>query len=40
MIRAKGRYRNGTLELEQPLALSEGTEVEVMIYSSEEVEEG
>ena len=32
MIRAKGRYRNQTLELEQPLALAEGTEVEIDIY--------
>ncbi len=36
MIRAKGRYRNQTLELDQPLTLAEGTEVEVDIHLSEE----
>ena len=32
MVRAKGRYRNQMLELEQPLALPEGTQVEVDVY--------
>jgi len=36
MIRAKGRYRNQTLELEQPLALADGTEVEVDIHPAGE----
>lgn len=31
-MRAKGRHRNQTLELEQPLALAEGTEVEIDIH--------
>jgi hypothetical protein len=35
MIRAKGRYRNQTVELEQPLALVEGTEVEIDIRVAE-----
>jgi hypothetical protein len=38
MIRAKGRYRNQTLELDQPLALAEGTEVEIAIHLAEEAE--
>lgn len=40
MIRTKGRYRNQTLELDRPLALAEGTEVEVDIRLAEEVEGG
>ncbi len=36
MVRAKGRYRNQMLELEQPLALPEGTQVEVDVYLAEE----
>ena len=36
MIRTKGRYRNQTLELDQPLALAEGTEVEIDIHLAEE----
>jgi hypothetical protein len=41
MIRAKGRYRNQVLELDQPLDLAEGTEVEVEIYTGdEELREG
>jgi hypothetical protein len=32
MVRAKGRYRNQMLELEQPLGLPEGTRVEVDVY--------
>jgi hypothetical protein len=37
MVRATGRYRNNTLELDQPLALAEGTSVELDIYLTEEV---
>ena len=36
MVRAKGQYRNQMLELEQPLALPEGTRVEVDVYLAEE----
>jgi hypothetical protein len=36
MVRAKGRYRNQTLELEQPLALPDGTSVEVDVYLPDE----
>jgi predicted DNA-binding antitoxin AbrB/MazE fold protein len=36
MVRAKGRYRNQVLELEQPLALPEGTRVEVDVYVTDE----
>jgi hypothetical protein len=36
MIRRKGRYRNQTLELDQPLAVAEGTEVEIDIHVAEE----
>ena len=32
MIRAKGRYRNQMLELDQPLNLADGAEVEVEIH--------
>ena len=39
MMRVKGRYRNQTLELDQPLALAEGTEVEVAIHLAEEVQD-
>jgi predicted DNA-binding antitoxin AbrB/MazE fold protein len=38
MIRAKGRYRNQILELDQPLALAEGTEVEIDIHLAEEAQ--
>ena len=38
MIRAKGRYRNQRLELDQPLALAEGTEVEIDIHLAEEAQ--
>ncbi len=38
MIRAKGRYRNQTLELEQPLAIAEGTEVEIDVHVGRERE--
>jgi hypothetical protein len=38
MIRAKGRYRNQILELDQPLALAEGTEVEIDIHLTEEAQ--
>jgi hypothetical protein len=36
MVRAKGTYRNKTLELDQPLALPEGTPVEIYIYPAGE----
>lgn len=39
MIRAKGRYRNQTLELDQPLALAEGTAVEIDIHLTDEAQE-
>ena len=32
MIRAQGRYRNQTLEPDQPLALAEGAEVEIDVH--------
>jgi hypothetical protein len=32
MIRARGRYRNQAVQLEQPLQIAEGTEVEVDIH--------
>jgi hypothetical protein len=38
VIRAKGRYRNQTLELEQPLAIAEGTEVEIDVHVGQERE--
>ncbi len=38
MIRVKGRYRNQMLELDQPLALVEGTEVEIDIHLAEEAQ--
>jgi hypothetical protein len=38
MVRAKGRYRNQTLELDQPLALPDGTQVEVDIYLAQEAQ--
>jgi hypothetical protein len=38
VIRAKGRYRNRTLELEQPLPIAEGTDVEIDIHVGEERE--
>jgi hypothetical protein len=31
MIRTKGKYRNQRVELDQPLALADGTEVELEI---------
>jgi hypothetical protein len=36
MVRAKGRYRNKILELDQPLALPEGAPVEVDVYLVDE----
>jgi hypothetical protein len=36
MVRAKGIYRNQSLELEQPLELPDGTPVEVDVYSADE----
>jgi hypothetical protein len=38
VIPAKGRYRNQTLELEQPLAIAEGTEVEIDVHVGQERE--
>ena len=38
MMRAKGRYRNQALELDQPLALAEGTEVEIDIHPTKEAQ--
>ena len=38
MVRAKGRYRNQTLELDEPLTLAEGTPVEVDIYPADEAQ--
>ena len=38
MLRVKGRYRKQMLELDQPLALAEGTEVEIDIYLAEEAQ--
>ena len=35
MIRTKGRYRNQTVELDQPLNLADGTEVELEIHLSD-----
>ena len=40
MIHAKGRYRNQVVELEQPLAIPEGTEVEVDIHVGKSQESG
>jgi hypothetical protein len=36
MIRVKGLYHNQTLDLDRPLNLADGTEVEVEIYTPEE----
>lgn len=36
MIRAKAKYSNQKLELEQPLDLAEGTEVEILIQTEKE----
>jgi hypothetical protein len=38
MLRTKGRYRNQALELDGPLALPEGTEVEIHIRLPGDVE--
>ncbi len=38
MIRVRGWYRQQKLELEHPLELAEGTEVEVLVYPAEEEE--
>ena len=40
MIRIKGRYRNQRLELDQPLNLPEGEEVEVEIHPVRSEAEG
>lgn len=39
MIRTKGRYRNQMVELDQPLNLAEGTEVDVKIHPTSEKED-
>ena len=39
MIRVKGLYRNQTLELDQPLALSEGTMVKIDIDLAQEAQD-
>lgn len=36
MIRRKGRYRDQRLELDQPLDLADGAEVEIEIHTAEE----
>lgn len=38
MIRAKRRYRNKTMELEQALPIAEGTDVEIDIHVGHERE--
>jgi hypothetical protein len=38
MIRARGRYRNQAVQLEQPLEIEEGTEVEVDIHVGQPAE--
>ena len=38
MIRTKGRYRHQMVELDQPLNLADGTEVELEIYPTDEKE--
>jgi len=40
MIRATGRYRNQTLELDEPLGLADGAEVEVDIRLADEAPSG
>jgi hypothetical protein len=35
-MRIKGRYRDQKVELDQPLALADGTEIEVEIYTADE----
>jgi len=35
MIRARGRYQNQTLQLDEPLGLADGTEVEIDIHVAE-----
>lgn len=32
MNRATGRYRNQTVELDKPLVLADGTEVEILVH--------
>jgi hypothetical protein len=36
VIRLKGRYLNQKVELDQPLDLAEGTEVEILVRTEEE----
>ena len=36
MVRVRGQYRNGRIELEQPLNLPDGSDVEVAILPAEE----
>ena len=38
MIRARGRYRNQSLELDEPLAIAEGAEVEIDIRLADEAQ--
>jgi hypothetical protein len=38
MIRTKGRYRKQNVELDYPLDLADGTEVELVIYLTDERE--
>ena len=38
MIRTKGRYRHQVVELDQPLNLADGTEVELEIHPTDEKE--
>lgn len=38
MVRARARYRNHVLELEQPLALPDGTPVDVDVYLPDDIE--
>jgi hypothetical protein len=39
MIRISGRYRNQRVELDHPLSLAEGTEVEILIVPAEEAQQ-
>jgi hypothetical protein len=37
MIRIKGCYRNQRVELEHPLNLAEGTEIEIDVHTADEI---
>jgi hypothetical protein len=39
MIRVKGRYRNQKVELDEPLALADGSEIEVIVRPTQSDEE-